>query len=29
MDGELEALLIGASVEFTTGFTGARSDLPY
>jgi hypothetical protein len=26
LDGELEALLIGASVTFTTGFTGTRSN---
>jgi hypothetical protein len=26
MDGELEALLISAGVEFTTGFTGERSN---
>jgi hypothetical protein len=26
MDAELEALVIGASVEFTTGFTGTRRD---
>lgn len=25
LDGQLEALLIGASVEFTTGFTGVRA----
>ncbi len=24
MDGDLEALLVGASVKFTTGFTGQR-----
>ncbi len=29
MDGQLEALLIGASVKFTTGFTGTRSTTPY
>ena len=25
MDGNLEALVLGASVEFTTGFTGERT----
>jgi len=28
LDGQLEALLIGASIKFTTGFTGTRSTLP-
>jgi len=28
LDGQLEALLVGASVKFTTGFTGVRSTLP-
>jgi hypothetical protein len=26
LDGQLEALLIGASVKFTSGFTGVRSN---
>ncbi len=26
MDGELEALVLGASIKLTTGFTGARAN---